>query len=81
MVLAGVLRQAGTIAIAGLGMGLVAAWFASQLVADFLFGVTARDPYTLGVTVFLLAVTAMLAGYLPAQRAARVDPAVTLRTE
>jgi predicted permease len=80
-VLGGVLRQVGTIAIAGLGTGLVAAWFASQLVSDFLFGVTAGDPFTLGVAVLVLAVTAMLAGYLPARRAAQVDPAVTLRTE
>ena len=63
------------------GQGLVAAWFASQLVSDFLFGVTARDPFTLGVAVFLLAVTALLAGYVPARRAAQVDPAVTLKAE
>jgi predicted permease len=80
-VLGGVLRQVGTIAIAGLGTGLVAAWFASQLVSDFLFGVTARDPFTLGAAFFLLAVTALLAGYMPARRAAQVDPAVTLRAE
>ena len=52
MVLAAVLRQAGTIAVAGLGLGVVGAWFASQLVADFLFGLTPRDPYTLGVAAF-----------------------------
>jgi ABC-type antimicrobial peptide transport system permease subunit len=80
-VLAAVLRQAGTIAAAGLGLGLVGAWFASRLVADFLFGLTPRDPYTLGVSMLALAITAMLAGYLPARRAARVDPAVTLRAE
>jgi ABC-type antimicrobial peptide transport system permease subunit len=80
-VLAGVLRQAGTIAIAGLGLGLAGAWFASQLVAGFLFGLTPRDPYTLGVAAFALAMTALVAGYLPARRAAHVDPAVTLRGE
>jgi predicted permease len=80
-VLAGVLRQAGTIAIAGLGLGLVGAWFASQLVADFLFGLTPRDPYTLAVAAFALAMTALVAGYVPARRASHVDPAVTLRAE
>ena len=40
IVLAAVLRQVGTIAVGGLGLGLVGAWFASQLVADFLFGLT-----------------------------------------
>ncbi len=81
MVLAAVLRQAGTIAVAGLGLGVVGAWFATQLVADFLFGLTPRDPYTLGVAALALALTALLAGYLPARRAALVDPAVTLRAE
>jgi putative ABC transport system permease protein len=81
IVLADVLRQAATIAMIGLGLGLVGAWFASQLVADFLFGLTARDPFTLAVTALALAITAMLAGYLPARRASRVDPAVTLRAE
>ena len=81
MVMAGVLRQAGTIAAAGLGLGLIGAWFASRLVADFLFGLTPRDPYTLAVVAFALAMTALVAGYLPARRASHVDPAVTLRAE
>jgi predicted permease len=80
-VLTGVLRQAGTIAIAGLAFGVVAAWFASLLLTDFLFGLTAHDPYTLAATAITLAGTALLAGYLPARRAAAVDPAVTLRAE
>ena len=80
-VLAAVLRQAGTITVTGLGLGLIGAWFASQLVADFLFGLTPRDPYTLAIASVVLAITAGLAGYLPARRAAQVDPAVTLRAE
>jgi predicted permease len=81
VVLGGVLRQAATIVVAGLAMGLVGAWFTSQLVEGFLFGLTPRDPYMLGVAVLTLTITAMLAGYLPARRAAQVDPATTLRTE
>jgi len=80
-VLAGVLRQAGTIAGAGLGLGLMGAWFASRLMENFLFGLTPRDPYTLAVAAFALAITALVAGYLPARRASHVDPAVTLRAE
>jgi ABC-type antimicrobial peptide transport system permease subunit len=80
-VLGGVLRQAATIVITGLAMGLVGAWFASRLVEGLLFGLTAHDPYTLGVAGTTLAVTAMLAGFLPARRAAQVDPAITLRTD
>jgi putative ABC transport system permease protein len=80
-VLGGVLRQAATIVITGLAMGLVGAWFASQLVEGFLFGLTARDPYMLGLAAVTLTATAMLAGFLPARRAAQVDPAITLRTD
>jgi putative ABC transport system permease protein len=57
------------------------AWFASRLVENFLFGLTPRDPYTLAVAAFALAITALVAGYLPARRASHVDPAVTLRAE
>ena len=82
VVLGGVLRQAATIVVAGLAMGLIGAWFTSQLVEGFLFGLTPRDPYMLGVAVLTLTITAMLAGYLPARRAAQVDPdSSTLRTE
>jgi predicted permease len=80
-VLAAVLRRAGLVVAAGLGIGLVGAWFASQLVAGFLFGLTARDPYMLGVSAVTLTITAMLAGYFPARRASQVDPAITLRME
>jgi ABC-type antimicrobial peptide transport system permease subunit len=75
------LRQAGLVVAAGRGIGRVGAWFASELVAGFLFGLTARDPYMLGVSAVTLTITAMLAGYLPARRAAQVDPAITLRAE
>ncbi len=81
VVLGRVLRQAATIVVAGLAMGLIGAWFTSRLVEGFLFGLTPRDPYMFGVAVLTLTITAMLAGYLPARRAAQVDPAITLRTE
>jgi ABC-type antimicrobial peptide transport system permease subunit len=80
-VVADVLRQVGIIATTGLVVGLIGAWFASQLVSGLLFGLTARDPATLVITALTLAFTAMLAGYLPARRAAQVDPALTLRAE
>jgi predicted permease len=81
VVLSGVMRQATTIVFAGLAMGLVGAWFASRLVERFLFGLTARDPYMLGIAAVTLTLTAMLAGLLPARRAAQIDPAITLRTD
>jgi putative ABC transport system permease protein len=49
--------------------------------ARLLYGVTPRDPFTFAVTAFLLAVVVFLACYLPARRATRVDPIVTLRYE
>jgi ABC-type antimicrobial peptide transport system permease subunit len=65
----------------GLGVGLIGALVMGQLLAGLLFGVSAVDPAALlGVAILLLAVT-LLACYLPARRAARVDPMVALRCE
>jgi putative ABC transport system permease protein len=80
-VLVSVLRRTGAITTIGVIAGLVAAAAASRLVTAFLFGVDARDPATLVAATAVLATTAMLAGYFPAQRAARVDPVITLRAE
>ncbi len=80
-VLTAVLRQTATITAVGLVGGLVAAALASQLVEGFLFELTPRDPVTLGVTTGMLALSALLAGYVPARRASRIDPAVALRAE
>ena len=65
----------------GIGAGLVGAYFSMRLVASFLFQTTPHDPDTfLWVTIVVVA-TASLAAWLPARRAARVDPARALRTE
>ena len=80
-VLTAVLRQTAVMTAAGIGLGLVAATLASQLVEGFLFELTPRDPVTLGVTTGMLAISALLAGYVPARRASRIDPAVALRSE
>jgi predicted permease len=80
-VLNAVLRQTAAIACAGLIAGLFAAALTSQYVEAFLFKVTPRDPVTLVVATTLLALSALLAGYIPARRASRVDPAVALRAE
>ena len=80
-VLTGVLRQTATITAVGIVGGLVAAALASQFVEGFLFELTPRDPVTLGVATGMLALSALLAGYVPARRASRIDPAVALRSE
>ena len=76
-----VLVQSARLVGIGLGVGLIGALVLGQLMAGLLFGVSAMDPVALlGVTILLLAVT-LLACYLPARRAARIDPMVALRQE
>jgi ABC-type antimicrobial peptide transport system permease subunit len=67
--------------VVGLGLGLGAAFALNRLIASQLFGVTATDPLTYGGVAMLLAMVAMAACYIPARRAARVDPMVALRRE
>jgi predicted permease len=76
-----VLQQSGVVAGLGLGAGLLGAYGLTRLMGALLFGVTPTDPLTYGtVSVVLLAVT-MLASYLPARRAAGIDPVQVLRSE
>jgi putative ABC transport system permease protein len=62
-------------------VGLFGAWGASQLLRKQLFGVPATDPLTFAAVPVMLAIVALLACYLPARRAARVDPTTALRSE
>ena len=65
----------------GVVLGLAASAVAAQWIAAQLYGVTATDPLTYTAVALLIIVTALVATWLPARRAARVDPAVTLRSE
>ena len=77
LVIGGALR----LLVFGVALGIPAAWAASRLISSMLFGLTATDPLTiLGATV-LLGSTVMVAAFLPAYRASRVDPMVALRYE
>ena len=70
------------LALVGLGIGLVAAYFGmTPLVSSVLFQVTATDPPTYTISPVILLAVALLACWFPAQRATRVDPIVTLRSE
>jgi predicted permease len=80
-VLAGVLRPTVTIIAIGLALGLAGAVLTSRLVETLLFELASRDPVSLTSAAGVLALSALAAGYLPARRASRIDPAVTLRTE
>jgi len=76
-----ILRQGLELAIAGAALGLVGALIVSHLMAGLLYGVRPTDPVTFGGVAILLIGIALLASYLPARRAMRVDPMVALRCE
>jgi predicted permease len=76
-----VLRQGGVLAGVGLLLGLLAALGLTRLLRSQLYGVTASDPLAYAAGILLLAGVTLLASYVPARRATRVDPAIALRAE
>ena len=76
-----VLGQGMLPVLAGMAVGIPSALAATRLLESFLFGVKAADPLTYGAVVLLLGGIALLACYLPARRATRVDPTEALRYE
>ena len=76
-----VMRQASTMLVLGVAAGGVLAWLSARLVRSFLYGVSAHDGWTLASAAVLLCGCGLVAAYIPARRAARVDPMVALRAE
>ena len=76
-----VLRQSALIMAAGLAGGLIAAFLLVRFITAFLYGMNTNSPVAFLVTALLLALVGVLASYIPARRAARVDPMVALHYE
>ena len=76
-----VLGQGARMALIGVTIGIAAALGLTRLMANQLFGVTAHDPLTFADVAILLLIVAVIACYIPARRAMRVDPMVALRYE
>jgi predicted permease len=76
-----VIAQGAWHAIAGVAIGLPAAFFLSRVMASLLFGVTARDPLTFTVLPIVVVAVTTLACYLPARRAAHLDPVTAIKAD
>lgn len=76
-----VLRQGGVLALAGIALGLAAAFVLTRFLSSMLYGVSATDSFTFAAVALLLAAVAVLASYIPAHRATRIDPTEALRSE
>jgi predicted permease len=76
-----VLRETLVVVACGVVAGLPAAWMGTRLLASRLFGLSAHDPATLALSTGAIVAAAVVAGLLPARRAAKVDPMVALRCD
>jgi predicted permease len=76
-----VLRETLLLALIGICIGLPAALFSTRLIKDLLFELVPNDPFIITMASFVMISIAIIAGYLPARRAARVDPMEALRHE
>ena len=76
-----VLKQGMVLVILGVVIGVIGSWFATRLLSTLLYGVSVTDSVTFIVVAVLLIIVALLACYIPARRATKVDPMVALRYE
>ena len=76
-----ILGQAGRVAIVGLGAGVLLAWAAARAASSLFYGVQGREPLVLGAVVVALAACTLLAALVPALRAARTDPLISIRNQ
>jgi putative ABC transport system permease protein len=76
-----VMKQGLTLTVSGVALGLAGAFALTRVMTGMLFGVSATDPATFTLIAALLTLVALVACWIPARRAARVDPMVALRVE
>jgi ABC-type antimicrobial peptide transport system permease subunit len=74
-----VFRRVGVLVVTGLVVGLAGSWWAARFIAPLLFHVEARDPMVFSGTAAVLVAAGVLAAWVPARRAAKIDPATVLR--
>ena len=75
-----ILSEGGVLVATGLVLGVAGAFFAARVIRGLLFGVAPSDPITFVVVAVLMAAIGVLACWIPARRAARIDPAITMRS-
>ncbi len=80
-VLAMIVRESLILVVIGVAVGLAASWAAARWISSLLFGLTPNDPLTYATVAFLLLAVALLACWIPARRAARINPMIALRAE
>ena len=76
-----ILKEGGVLLVLGLASGVASAVFATRVIRGLLFGVAPNDPLTFAAVTALMAAIGLLACWMPALRASRIDPAVTMRSE
>jgi ABC-type antimicrobial peptide transport system permease subunit len=76
-----ILMQGFRVIFAGIAAGICCAFFSNRLIQSLLYGVSAVDPLTFCLTVGFLALVGLLACYIPARQASKIDPMATLRSE